>query len=71
MDNTQRYGWQGVRAILTQVQQLLALCGTKAALTGVVTLNVPVPPPHDFFPVFLYSTRRGGEAGSPREEAQI
>lgn len=68
MDNTQCYGWQGVRAILIQVQQLLVLCGNKAALTGVVTLNVPVPPTHDSFLAFLSSTRRGGEAGSLREE---
>lgn len=70
VDNTQCYGWQGVRAIRPKVQQLLVLCGNKAALTGVVTLNVPVPPPHDFFPAFLSSTRRGREPGSPREEAQ-
>lgn len=44
--------------MLIHKQQLLVLFGNKAALTGVVTLGEPIPPPRSFFLVFLPSTRR-------------
>lgn len=46
-------------AILIHKQQLLVLFGNKDALNVVVTLNVPIPPPHSFFPVFLPTMQRG------------
>lgn len=46
-------------AILIHKQQLLVLFGSKDALDVVVTLNVPIPPLHSFFPGFLPTMQRG------------